>query len=277
MKKTACIAVALAGGFLIASTSGFPAWGDALSPASLHISPRFIAKAFEETGTPNIVTAVLADYRGFDTLLETIVVFTAALACFLIIRRPGDDCAPNFYHYRHRATGIVARTRDRRVLPDHNPAFTRIDADWTPQNVVVVTTCRLAIPFIQIFGLYVLMHGHYSPGGGFQSGVIFAASYVLLAVSQDLRALSRQLAERAAHLLSLSGVLLYFGIGLSGLAGGANFLDYGGLAGILGISLASGHSLGILLVEIGVGMTVTAALTIIFNLLSSSGTCSEGL
>jgi multicomponent Na+:H+ antiporter subunit B len=277
LKKTALLAVFVTGALLILSMENFPSWGDVQSPASLHLSRHFIEKSYEQTLTPNIVTAVLGDYRGFDTMLETIVVFTAALACFLIIRLPRDVCKPGLFYYRHAATGLVVRRRAACELPTHGTVFERVDSDWPPHDVVVATTCRMVIPFIQLFGLYVLAHGHYSPGGGFQGGVIFSASYVLLAVSHDLRTLVDRLTERVTHLLSAAGVVLYFGVGLFGLATGANFLDYGALAGVLGMPLASGHSLGILLVETGVGMTVTAALVIIFKLLSSRGTVTEGL
>lgn len=277
MKKTALLAVILTGALLILSMENFPSWGDVQSPASLHLSRHFIEKSYEQTLTPNLVTAVLGDYRGFDTMLETVVVFVAALACFLIIRLPRDVCTPGLFYYRHTGTGLVVRKHDACELPAENPTFERVDSDWPPHDVVVATTCRMVIPFIQLFGLYVVAHGHYSPGGGFQGGVIFAASYVLLAVSHDLRTLVYRLNERVTHLLSAAGVLLFFGVGLFGLAMGLNFLDYGALEGVLGMSLASGHSLGILLVEIGVGMTVTAALVIIFKLLSSRGTVTEGL
>ncbi|MGI6551740.1 MAG: hydrogen gas-evolving membrane-bound hydrogenase subunit E [Bacillota bacterium] len=58
---------------------------DLNSPPSTHVSPRYIEMAYEETGALNMVTAVLADYRGYDTLGETTVIFTAGAACLLII------------------------------------------------------------------------------------------------------------------------------------------------------------------------------------------------
>lgn len=82
-------AVLLLGGLLFVATHEFPTWGDPASPASLHVSPRYLREGYQETGAPNIVTAVLADYRGYDTLIETVVIFTAALACWLLLwRRP---------------------------------------------------------------------------------------------------------------------------------------------------------------------------------------------
>lgn len=78
--------VCLAGGLLIYGTVDMPDWGDPASPASLHVSPRYIEKTVEETAVPNMVTSVLADYRGYDTLGETTVIFTAGIACLLLLR-----------------------------------------------------------------------------------------------------------------------------------------------------------------------------------------------
>lgn len=87
MKLIALIAVSLTGAILIYGTADMPDWGDPGSAASLHVSPRYIEKSVEETSVPNIVTSVLADYRGYDTLGETTVIFTAGIACILLIRR----------------------------------------------------------------------------------------------------------------------------------------------------------------------------------------------
>jgi len=89
LKWIALIAVCLTGGLLIYGTVDMPNWGDPTSPASLHVSPRYIEKTVEETGVPNMVTSVLADYRGYDTLGETTVIFTAGMACLLLLRRFG--------------------------------------------------------------------------------------------------------------------------------------------------------------------------------------------
>ena len=87
MRILALIAVIITGTILIYGTVDMPDWADPNSPASKHVSPGYIEKALEETATPNIVTAVLADYRGYDTLGETTVIFTAGVACILILRR----------------------------------------------------------------------------------------------------------------------------------------------------------------------------------------------
>ena len=87
MKVIALIAVIMTGTLLIYGTGEMPDWGDPNSPANSYVSPRYILEATEKTATPNIVTAVLADYRSYDTMGETVVVFTAALGCVLMLRK----------------------------------------------------------------------------------------------------------------------------------------------------------------------------------------------
>jgi len=83
----ALIAVIITGALLIYATVDMPNWGDPNSPANIHVSPRYIEKTIEETATPNAVTSVVADYRGYDTLGETTVIFTSGIICILLLRR----------------------------------------------------------------------------------------------------------------------------------------------------------------------------------------------
>ena len=86
MKPLALLIVIVTGMLLLYAAEDFPDWGDPKSPASQHaISQHFITETETETAVPNMVTAVLADYRGFDTLFETVVVFTAGLAIIAIL------------------------------------------------------------------------------------------------------------------------------------------------------------------------------------------------
>ena len=88
MKRLLGIVIAIAAlTVLLYGIEDLPPWSDPDQPASAHVSPRYIEKAVEETGVPNIVTAVLADYRGYDTLFETAVIFTAGIAVLMILRR----------------------------------------------------------------------------------------------------------------------------------------------------------------------------------------------
>ncbi|MBZ4654702.1 MAG: multicomponent na+-h+ antiporter subunit [Peptococcaceae bacterium] len=90
------LAIGLMSLMLFITTSGLPMLFDPNSPAATHVSPRYIEKSREETGSPNFVTAVLADYRGYDTLGETTVIFTAGIAAVLLLRaaRKHSDCLP---------------------------------------------------------------------------------------------------------------------------------------------------------------------------------------
>jgi multicomponent Na+:H+ antiporter subunit B len=87
LKIFAFFVALLTGGVLIYGVEDMPGWGDPNSAPSLHVSPRYIEKTIEETDTPDMVTSVLADYRGYDTLGETTVIFTAGVACLLLLRR----------------------------------------------------------------------------------------------------------------------------------------------------------------------------------------------
>ncbi len=85
---------------LLQAAAELPAVGDGTSPAFTHVAPYYLEHAHEETGAPNFVTAVLADYRGYDTFGELTVIFTAGLACLLILgtrdepSRPRDEETP---------------------------------------------------------------------------------------------------------------------------------------------------------------------------------------
>jgi multicomponent Na+:H+ antiporter subunit B len=87
LRALALLTVILTGILLCFGTQDMPDWGDPHSPASMRVSPRYLEKTLEETATPNAVTSVLADYRGYDTLGETTVIFTAGVSCILILRK----------------------------------------------------------------------------------------------------------------------------------------------------------------------------------------------
>ena len=76
----------ITGALLLYSAQELPKWGDPMQPASAHVSPRYIEKTLAETGVPNAVTSVLADYRGYDTMFETSVIFSAGVAVMMLLR-----------------------------------------------------------------------------------------------------------------------------------------------------------------------------------------------
>jgi multicomponent Na+:H+ antiporter subunit B len=127
------------------------------------------------------------------------------------------------------------------------------------ESIIVKTISRLLTPFIQIFALYVIMHGHSSPGGGFQGGIILGASYILLILSLGMNEVKRRFNERLLTIFTSLGVFIYASIGILCLILGANFLDYGILP------IAEPRSIGVLGIEIGVGITVMAVMLSIFH------------
>jgi multicomponent Na+:H+ antiporter subunit B len=129
-------------------------------------------------------------------------------------------------------------------------------------SVIVTTFVRLITPLAQVFALYVLAHGHYSPGGGFQAGVILGATYILLVLALGRDTLRRWVSEPALLAAGAGGVLLYVLTGVVGLVGGTAFLDYAALP--FGATPAEARYLGILLIETGVTIAVAATLVVVF-------------
>ncbi|MBE7637406.1 Na(+)/H(+) antiporter subunit B [Sneathiella sp. P13V-1] len=226
------------GGLLIYATLDLPVIGSPDTPVQTsRLTDRFINVSPNEIGVPNMVTSVLASYRGFDTFGEVTVIFTAGIAVLMILRQ------------RH--------TR-REEEPIENP--TNPDQKGSLHDIVPHVVSKLLIPFILLFGLYVQFHGDFGPGGGFQAGVIFAAGFILYSLVFGLDNLKQLISARFVEFLLAAGVLLYGGVGVVSMLMGANFLDYN----VLGSTPVAGQHLGILLVELGVGITVTAAMLAIF-------------
>jgi len=269
------ITVFLCGTLLLAFSVDLPDWGDPKSPASTHLSPYFIEHAMDDTHAPNIVTSVLADYRGYDTMFETAVILTAGLACFLLLRY-STKREEEYKYYRHLPTGITLRIIGEKQ-PKKSQIFKPIDSTWVPFNIIIRTTSRIIIPFIQIFALYVVAHGHYSPGGGFQGGVLLGASIILFAISRNLKASIERFGEKIVAIFSAVGVFIYAGTGALCLILGEVFLNYSSLSSILGTNKIMARSHGILIVEIGVALAVMAVMIWIYYNLSSAGRQDEGL
>jgi multicomponent Na+:H+ antiporter subunit B len=142
-------------------------------------------------------------------------------------------------------------------------------------DIIIKTVARILIPFIQLYALYVIMHGHHSPGGGFQGGVILGASFILYLLTHGLEEAKTRMSEMKAGLFSSFGLLIYSGIGLLCLILGGNYLDYGKLSTLLRVVPAQARSLGILGVEIGVGIAVMAVMFSVFFDISTGGELKE--
>jgi len=128
------------------------------------------------------------------------------------------------------------------------------------RHIILRVISKLLIPYILLFALYVQFHGDYSPGGGFQAGVIFAAGLILYTLVFGFDSARAVLDLRVLEVLIAIGVLIYGGVGLLCLLLGGDFLDYS----VLAHHAEHGQHRGIFYVELGVGLTVAAAMTTIF-------------
>lgn len=222
--------VTVTGVLLIFGTTDMPVFGDPLAPVHMHLAPHFINESFSETGMPNIVTSVLASYRGFDTFGETVVIFTAGIGVLSLLS----------------FTTRYPQTRSA-IAPMYQHKILRI-------------VSKILIPPILLFALYVQFHGDYGPGGGFQAGVIFAAAIILYSMLFGLTVTRKLVDMGVVRLLAAFGVLLYGAVGVVSLLNGKSFLDYSVLAN----DPLDGQHYGILIIELGVGITVASVMLIIY-------------
>jgi len=235
------------GVLLVYAATGLPGFGDAASPANAHVGRAYLEQAAQDIGAPNMVTAVLASYRGFDTLGEAVVIFAAGIGVALLLGfGPRAQLAP-----------------PPEDLGDH--------------HVVLRVAAKLLIPLIVLYAFYVQFHGDVGAGGGFQAGVILAVAAILHALVFGLRETMAAVPAKAARTVAALGVLLYAGIGVVCIVNGGGFLDYDRLftsrieamipASLLGDPAHEHHwgqHFGIFFIELGVLLTVAATMVTIF-------------
>lgn len=135
-------------------------------------------------------------------------------------------------------------------------------------SIVVVTFVRVLVPLVQLFALYVLAYGHYGPGGGFQAGVLLAATYILTALALGRDAFQRRVNEPVCMAVAAGGVLLYLATGVAGMLGASTFLDYSVLP--LPVSPVEARYFGILFIETGVAAGVAATLVLLLARLADT-------
>lgn len=152
-----------------------------------HVGDYYVNEGVKETGAVNIVTSVVLNYRGFDTLGEITVLFIATIGL-----------------------GALLKTHKER----------KKKRDVTPASLVLSTGCRFLFPLLIVFAIYIIFHGHLSPGGGFQGGAIIASAFLLTYLGCN-RARAN---ERRYKLIESSGGLVFVIVGVLGLIFGGYFL-----------------------------------------------------
>jgi len=130
-------------------------------------------------------------------------------------------------------------------------------------SIIVILVSRSLARVIQLFGIYVIIHGHYSPGGGFQGGALLAAGILLLRMTEGMRNSQAEFPSYIGIPLAAVGALLFAGVGVVAVLFGGQFLEYAALP-FPGEAPALRYY-GMLVVEVGIGLAVTAALVSIFD------------
>ena len=222
------VVVLATGAALIYGTLDMPRYGDPTAPVHQHVAPAYLQDTPGKIGIPNVVTSVLASYRGYDTLGEVTVIFTAAVGVMSLL-------------------GYRTHRRNVQMPGAH-------------KSVVLRVITKLFFPLILLFSLYVLFHGDFGPGGGFQAGVIFATGFILYAMAYGLGNIQRIIPYTLLRIMMAAGVLIYVGVGIEAMLLGGKFLEYSVLAG----DPVSGQHLGIMLIESGIGITVASVVLVIY-------------
>jgi multicomponent Na+:H+ antiporter subunit B len=236
-QRVAMVAVGILAMLIIYATFDKPRLGDPEAPVHQHVAPWYLEKTPEYIDIPNVVTAVLASFRGYDTLGEVFVVFAASIGVLFILG----------------------------VSPKDRPARARSSEAGLRHHLIPQVVGRFLVPFIVLFGLYVQFHGDYGPGGGFQAGAIVATGVILYALLEGEEAALKAVPRSALMGLVIGGALLYGAVGVVCMLMGGAFLDYS----VLASDPVAGQHLGILIIEAGVGMAVCGALLTIFHAFAS--------
>lgn len=190
------------------------------------VSDYIIKSALTDTGSLNLITSVLYDYRAFDSLGESTVIFGAVSGIVLIL--------------------------SRKTLPVSSKGL----------SFIVKRTLGIMTPFIALFGIYIITHGHLTPGGGFQGGVILATISIIFSIVYGSAFDYRRYSPQTKTALETAGALIFLGLGVAGILLEGSFLNnLGFLTSDTGTLISAGS---ILYINMSVGLKVGAGLAIIF-------------
>lgn len=234
---------------LIETVSALPPVGEADKPVNNEVSARYIEKGLQETGAVNIVTGMILDYRAFDTFGESNVLFIATITVLILLRldKKEDD-----------GTGVI-----NQAVADAN------DRIYEPKNDAILQKAAFVlVPMIMIFGIYVILNGHLSPGGGFSGGAIIGAGLILYLNAFGFAKTERFFTEKTYKWVCFLALTFYCLAKSYSFYTGANHLESGIPLGTPGAIISSGL---ILPLNICVGLVVACTMYAFYAMFRKGG------
>jgi len=277
------IMIVLLLGMLVVMILGMPPIGYAQNPDNNEVAARYIESGLKETGAVNIVSGMILDYRAFDTFGESCVLFVATICVTIMLRmdgganssKAGEDENPEAVtalkkkededtDYEDGITAIKTRTgrgvsRSRRVEHLKSHTFENVDSSFfEPEHDTILQKCaKFIIPIILVFGVYIVLNGHLSPGGGFSGGAVIGAGFILYLSAFGFEDTERFMNAKVIKWITFGALLVYCLAKSYSFFTGANHLESGIPLGTPGAILSSGL---ILILNICVGMVVACTM-----------------
>lgn len=222
-------------GTLLYTVTFLPRFGNAKNPDNNEVAARYIEQGLQETGAVNIVTGMILDYRAFDTLGESHVLFVAAAAVMILLRIDRN--------HKDSKEKETAEDNDRIYEPKNDTILQRV--------------AFILVPPIIIFGIYVILNGHLSPGGGFSGGAIIGAGLILYLNAYGFKKTERFFTYKTYKRISIAALGFYALSKSYSFYTGANHLESFIPKGTPGNILSSGL---ILPLNICVGLVVACTM-----------------
>lgn len=229
---------------LLIGVADLPPFGEADKPVNNEVPQRYIEKGLQETGAVNIVTGMILDYRAFDTLGESHVLFIATCTVLILLRADGKE----------GERGEEAEMNDRAYEPKN--------------DVILQTAARLLVPFIIIFGIYIILCGHLGPGGGFSGGAVIGAGLILYVSAFGFARAERFFTGATYKWMSFGALACYCLSKTYSFYTGANHIESVIPLGTQGAILSSGL---ILLLNICVGVVVAGTMYTFYVMFRKGG------
>lgn len=237
-----CLALLL---MLLTAVSYLPPVGAADNPSSNEVASKYIEDGLQDTGAVNIVTGMILDYRAFDTFGESNVLFIATCTVLILLR--SDE-------KKNKQQAEMEQQREQHYEPK--------------DDCILQKVTFYLFPIIVIYGIYVILNGHLSPGGGFSGGAIIGAGLILYANAFGFAKLNRFFTEKTYKWISFVALSFYCLAKSYSFFTGANHLESGIPLGQPGAILSSGL---ILPLNICVGMVVACTMYAFYTLFRKEG------